>query len=177
MALSICRLIRYNAGVWSLVKRGVSSCSTAELDGAIKADQQALGAEDAATFDDSLWGIELSNNGWLPWRSTLQQPAPRPCDLWSFMARRKGLLCSLWTPSRPVQCHDQTSCQNTSVSGLYLEGGGSLQEMCERRGECDYFCPRCLPLLVAPVVGALYQSLLQESGAVGPLGVRSIYGC
>ncbi|EAN86641.1 putative neurobeachin/beige protein [Trypanosoma cruzi] len=111
MALSICRLIRYNAGVWSLVKRGVSSCSTAELDGAIKADQQALGAEDAATFDDSLWGIELSNNGVAAMEkyiTTARSKTMRSLELYG-PEKRPSLLSM--DPKQAVQCHDQTSAK------------------------------------------------------------------
>ncbi|EAN79688.1 neurobeachin/beige protein, putative [Trypanosoma brucei brucei TREU927] len=69
MAVSICRLVRYNSGIWSNVKGGFTPLSVAELDSNIKTNAMSIGGAALKPLPEGgdgisvHWEVEFSRSG------------------------------------------------------------------------------------------------------------------
>ncbi|CCD12758.1 unnamed protein product [Trypanosoma congolense IL3000] len=68
MVVSVCRLVRYNKAIWSLVKGGIAPSSFSELDVRIKSNSVTPAGDTLNSFstggkEDTQWEVELCRSG------------------------------------------------------------------------------------------------------------------
>ncbi|RNF19576.1 putative neurobeachin/beige protein [Trypanosoma conorhini] len=134
MSLSICRLIRYNATIWSLVRRGVSPSSTAELEATLTTEEQDLLAEDAATLGDSLWGIELSRSGVAAMEKYVTATRSTAVVALKHRSRQRRFLLPSMDSQQTPQFHDQAAAEMHQVQASIWQEAELYRKSVEEDG-------------------------------------------